>query len=220
VAAAVSLSPAAVSLALRGKVGVSEATRTRVFDAAKTLGYRPIAGVSRQHQKQMTIGLVIKAVYGDAPEANRFYAPVLAGIEESCRAHRMNLMLATMPVDEHYYPMEVPRIVTDRTCDGLIVVGAHLSRATAELLRHAPPSVLVDVFGRRRVCLRFDRDGQHRRGPDRNRASSFEGTPQHRHPGNRAADVSQHPAAAPGLQAGPVRGRPGSPLHRRPVLAT
>ena len=146
VAAAVSLSPAAVSLALRGKVGVSEATRTRVFDAAKTLGYRPIAGVSRQHQKQMTIGLVIKAVYGDAPEANRFYAPVLAGIEESCRAHRMNLMLATMPVDEHYYPMEVPRIVTDRTCDGLIVVGAHLSRATAELLRHAPPSVLVDAY--------------------------------------------------------------------------
>ena len=80
VAAAVGLSPAAVSLALRGKPGVSEATRARVVEAARLLGYRPVAGASRQHQKPMTIGLVIKAVHGDSPEANRFYAPVMAGI--------------------------------------------------------------------------------------------------------------------------------------------
>ena len=94
----------------------------------------------------MTIGLVIKALHGDAPEANRFYAPVMAGIEESCRLHHMDLMLATMPVDEHYYPIDVPRIVTDRTCDGLIVVGAHLSQGTAAILRAAPPVVLVDAY--------------------------------------------------------------------------
>jgi DNA-binding LacI/PurR family transcriptional regulator len=146
VAAAVGLSPAAASLALRGKPGVSEATRARVVEAARSLGYRPLAGVSRQHQKPMTIGLVIKAVHGDSPEANRFYAPVMAGIEESCRTHRMDLMLVTMPVDQHYYPIEVPRIVTDRTCDGLIVVGAHLSMATADILRGAPPAVLVDAY--------------------------------------------------------------------------
>lgn len=146
VAAAVGLSPAAVSLALRGKVGVSESTRARVVEAARTLGYRPLSGISRQHQKPLTIGLVIKALNGDAPEANRFYAPVMAGIEESCRTHRMNLMLATMPVDEHYFPLEVPRIVTDRTCDGLVVVGAHLSQGTAEILEAAPPVVLVDAY--------------------------------------------------------------------------
>jgi LacI family transcriptional regulator len=146
VAAEVGLSPAAVSLALRGKIGVSEVTRARVLEAAQTMGYRPVTGMARQHQKPMTIGLVIKAVHGDSPEANRFYAPVMAGIEESCRLHRMDLMLATMPVDQHYYPIEVPRIVTNRTCDGLIVVGAHLSRATAEILRSAPPAVLVDAY--------------------------------------------------------------------------
>ena len=146
VAATVGLSPAAVSLALRGKTGVSEATRARVVEAAQTIGYRPVTGMARQHHKPMTIGLVIKAVHGDAPEANRFYAPVMAGIEESCRIHRMDLMLATMPVDQHYYPIEVPRIVTNRTCDGLIVVGAHLSAATADILRSAPPAVLVDAY--------------------------------------------------------------------------
>lgn len=146
VAAAVGLSPAAASLALRGKVGVAEETRARVVEAAETIGYRPVTGMARQHRRPMTIGLVIKAVHGDAPEANRFYAPVMAGIEESCRLHRMDLMLATMPVDQHYYPIEVPRIVTNRTCDGLIVVGAHLSQTTAEVLRNAPPVVLVDSY--------------------------------------------------------------------------
>jgi LacI family transcriptional regulator len=146
VASAIGLSPAAVSLALRGKPGVSEATRARVVEAARSLGYRPVAGVSRQRQKPLTIGLVIKAVNGDSPEANRFYAPVMAGIEESCRSHVMNLMLATMTVDENYFPIEVPRLVTDRTCDGLVVVGAHLSLATAEILRGAPPAVLVDAY--------------------------------------------------------------------------
>jgi DNA-binding LacI/PurR family transcriptional regulator len=116
------------------------------MEAARTLGYRPVPILSRQRQKPMTIGLVIKAVHGDSPEANRFYAPVMAGIEESCRAHGLDLMLATMPVDQHYFPIEVPRIVTDRTCDGLVVVGAHLSKATAEILEAAPPSVLVDAY--------------------------------------------------------------------------
>lgn len=146
VAAVVGCSSAAASLALRGETGVSDATRARVIDAARSIGYQPPAGASRKRKKPMTIGLVIKAVHGDSPEANRFYAPVMAGIEESCRRHRMDLMLATMPVDQHYYPIEVPRIVTDRTCDGLIVVGAHLSQATAEILRDAPPLVLVDAY--------------------------------------------------------------------------
>jgi LacI family transcriptional regulator len=146
VAAVVGCSSAAVSLALRGEKGVSDATRERVIAAARNIGYQVSAGTSRKRQKPLTIGLVIKALHGDSPEANRFYAPVMAGIEESCRRHKMDLMLATMPVDQHYYPLEVPRMVTDRTCDGLIVVGAHLSQATAEILKDAPPVVLVDAY--------------------------------------------------------------------------
>jgi LacI family transcriptional regulator len=146
VAAAVGLSPAAVSLALRGKQGVSEATRDRVAEVARSLGYRTPITVTRQLGKPLTIGLVIKTVQGDSPEANRFYAPVMAGIEENCRLHRMDLMLATMPVDAQYQPLEVPRIASDRTCDGLIIVGAHLPPTMAEILEQAPPAILVDAY--------------------------------------------------------------------------
>jgi LacI family transcriptional regulator len=51
-----------------------------------------------------------------------------------------------MPVDDQYYPLEVPRLVTERACDGLIVIGTHLSSATTDLLLGGPPVVLVDAY--------------------------------------------------------------------------
>ncbi len=85
VAAAVGLSPAAVSLALRGKPGVSETTRERIVEASRSLGYRPLSHTTRHHQGPLTVTLVIRALHGDSPGANRFYGPVLAGVEERCR---------------------------------------------------------------------------------------------------------------------------------------
>jgi LacI family repressor for deo operon, udp, cdd, tsx, nupC, and nupG len=146
VAAAAGLSPAAVSLALRGKPGVSEATRARVIEVSRGLGYRPISNDSRHHHKPLTITLVIRTLHGNAPDANRFYGPVLGGIEESCRRRHTRLMLAIMPVDQFNYPIEVPRGVNDNSSDGLIFVGAHFTRATSMMLEGAPPAVLVDGY--------------------------------------------------------------------------
>ena len=146
VAAATGLSPAAVSLALRGKPGVSEDTRRRVLDVSRSLGYRPVSGDSRQHHKPLTITLVIRTLHGNAPDANRFYGPVVGGIEESCRRRHTRLMLAIMAVDEFNYPIEVPRGVNDNTSDGLIFVGAHFTPSTGQMLEGAPPAVLVDAY--------------------------------------------------------------------------
>jgi LacI family transcriptional regulator len=145
VAAAVGLSPAAVSLALRGKPGVSDATRERVMEASRSLGYRPSSSASRHH-KPMTVTLVIRALHGDSPAANRFYGPVLAGVEERCRRLHIRLILAIMPVDQHNHPIEVPHAVTDQLSDGLIFVGAHFARTTEQLLEATQPAVLVDAY--------------------------------------------------------------------------
>jgi LacI family transcriptional regulator len=146
VAAAVGLSPAAVSLALRGKPGVSDAARKRVVEASRSLGYRPSSTISHRHQGPLTVTLVIRALHGDSPGANRFYGPVLAGVEERCRRLHIRLMLAVMPVDEYNHPVEIPHAVTDRFSDGLIIVGAHLAGATSQLLEGAQPAVLVDAY--------------------------------------------------------------------------
>lgn len=146
VALAAGVSPAAVSLAIRGEPGVSSETRERVVETARRLGYRGVSRTSARRARQVTIGLIIKAPVGDAPEVNRFYAPVMTGIEEICRIREVDLLFAAMPVDEQYYPLEVPRLVTERACDGLIVVGAHLSSGTSMLLKDGPPAILVDAY--------------------------------------------------------------------------
>lgn len=146
VAQVAGVSPAAVSLAIRGEPGVSRETRDRVVETARRLGYRGTARSTPRRTRQLTIGLVIKAPHGDAPEVNRFYAPVMAGIEEICRIREVDLLFAAMSVDEEYYPLEVPRLVTERACDGLIVVGAHLSHGTTVLLEDGPPAILVDAY--------------------------------------------------------------------------
>ena len=147
VAQAASVSPAAASLAIRGEPGVGTETRERVVATARRLGYRGVSRTAaRGRNRQTTLGLVIKAPQGDAPEVNRFYAPIMAGIEEMCRVREVDLLFAAMPVDSEYYPLEVPRLVTERMCDGLIVVGAHLSHGTTLLLEEGPPAILVDAY--------------------------------------------------------------------------
>lgn len=146
VAARSGVSPAAASLAIRGEPGVSRETRDRVLATARQLGYRGVSRPSPRRAKAVTVGLIIKAPVGDAPEANRFYAPVMAGIEELCRVRDIDLLFAAMPVDSDYYPLEVPRLVTDRAADGLIILGAHLSAGTASALAEWPPAILVDAY--------------------------------------------------------------------------
>ena len=146
VARATGVSAAAVSLAVRGEPGVSRETRERVVETARRLGYRGVSRSSQRRTRQLTIGLIIKSPVGDAPDVNRFYSPVMAGIEEICRIREVDLLFAAMPVDDDYYPIEVPRLVTERAMDGLIVVGAHLSHGTTALLEDGPPAVLVDAY--------------------------------------------------------------------------
>ncbi len=141
------VSPAAASLALRGEPGVSRVTRERVSEVARRLGYRSVGRGHGRRGRPVTLGMIIKApAQGDVPEVNRFYAPIMAGVEGMCREREADLLFAHMPVDDEYHPLEVPRLVTERACDGLIVIGAHLSQGTAALLEDGPPAVLVDAY--------------------------------------------------------------------------
>lgn len=145
-AAALDLSPAAVSLALHGKAGVSDATRARVIEASRRMGYRPAAAVARRSHDPMTVTLVIRAL-PDQPTTNVFYGPILSGIEERCRGLDIRLVFAIMPVDEHNHPLEIPRSVTDHRTDGLILVGADIGPRWGSMLGGGrPPTVLVDGY--------------------------------------------------------------------------
>ena len=146
VAAATSLSPAAASLALHGKPGVSAATRQRVIEAAHRLGYRTETLSARRRSDPMTVALAIRALPEQAT-ANVFYGPILSGIEEQCRAHKIRLVFTIVPVDEHNHPLEMPRAVTEHRTDGLILVGTDFGpRAASQFSSGGLPTVLVDAY--------------------------------------------------------------------------
>ena len=139
-----------VSLVLRDRPGVGLETRQRVMDVAKDLGYIAKKPISPYTPALRNIGLILKADPDRIPEANRFYSHVVAGIEMVCRRGQMNLLYATLTVDEDSYPLELPRILAEEdAADGLLLLGAFVNRALIQVIeRRSTPIVLVDAYAR------------------------------------------------------------------------
>lgn len=144
------VSPATVSLVLRDKPGVGTDTRKRVWETARMMGYVPPASRnSMEPSAEMRhIGLVIKLNPDDfRPNANLFYSQVLAGIEQICRSQRSHLLFASMQVDKYNRPIDIPRLITDDTVDGILLVGIQLNADLQAHLRQInTPTVLVDAY--------------------------------------------------------------------------
>jgi LacI family transcriptional regulator, galactose operon repressor len=142
------VSLATVSLVLRDKPGITEETRRRVIDTARSLGYqrRPQAGSVALLDLQQ-IGVIVKTRPDDQPQANPFYAPVLAGVEAMCRKSQINLLYATVPVDLDNHPLALPRMLLEDQIDGVLLVGAFVDHTIEHMLRQRnTPVVLVDAY--------------------------------------------------------------------------
>ncbi len=142
------VSLATVSLVLRDKPGVNDDTRQRVMTAARNLGYRKRPSITINGSRNLRlVGLVNKMRSHDTPLTNPFYAPVVAGIEVACRRQQINLLYATVPVDEDNHPQELPRMLLEDDLDGLLLVGAFVDSTIARLMeRRVTPTVLVDAY--------------------------------------------------------------------------
>ncbi len=94
-----------------------------------------------------TAGLVVKMEPNLPPRDNPFYSHVIDGIEESCQRYQINLLFATLLVDEYNMPVEAPDILTNQDADGFMMVGAFIGEAITSLTSIKPrPIVLVDAY--------------------------------------------------------------------------
>ena len=87
------ISPATVSYALNDKPGVGAATRQRVLEHAREVGWTPHSGAQALRRgRSGNIGLVLVR---DPEEVSRepFYASVTAGIESATSAHGYELLI-------------------------------------------------------------------------------------------------------------------------------
>ncbi|MBK8988956.1 MAG: LacI family DNA-binding transcriptional regulator [Chloroflexi bacterium] len=148
IAEACQVSPSTVSLVLNGKPGVSTETRTRVLEAARTLGYLPSLSPTPARNRQLTaVGLVVKSEPGLLPTANPFYSQIITGVDDACRDMGINLLFAMLPVDENNLPPRLPPLMENSNLDGLLMVGAFVDQTMHAFLgQRNLPIVLVDGY--------------------------------------------------------------------------
>jgi DNA-binding LacI/PurR family transcriptional regulator len=143
VAAVAGVSISAVSLALNGKPGVSAAKRARVLRTVQELGYvrnghRPATGTR-------VLGVLMETL--SIPAAHdRFYAEIVAGIEEAAQrlGYRLLLHLYRPGVD----PIGDIRSLMGRDIQGLIIAngGDVTDEVIAGIARGRTPLVLVENY--------------------------------------------------------------------------
>jgi LacI family transcriptional regulator len=146
-----SASRTTVSLVLRDKPGIGTETRQRVWAAARALGYqRPAPPPIAPGQGVLNIALIQRSRRRAAdvrlPGVNAFYSWVLAGIEAAARPQRMNLLYATLEVDEDNQPLDFPEHLLSQRLDGILLIGSFAQETIAEVARSdANAIVLVDA---------------------------------------------------------------------------
>ncbi len=147
IADATGVSLAAVSLALNGRTGVSDATRERVLAAASELGYVR-RGERQSRQARGFIGFVIEQlpfpVFSDI-----FYGDVVHGIDQE--AHELGFSTG-FTVVEGGQPAEaqakVRQMLVGNRVRGLIVIGGSnlIDELVRDLAQQAAPLVLLDNY--------------------------------------------------------------------------
>ena len=139
------VSIATVSLALNNRPGVAPETRARVLEAASQVGY-PLKAVN-EGERLRALGMLVKTISGQPPQANPFYSQVMIGIEQACRRQGIDLLFATLPVDAGNHPTETPAMLSNEKLDGLLLVGAFMDKTLAALDgRRRLPLILVDAY--------------------------------------------------------------------------
>lgn len=139
VAAEAEVSIASVSLYLNHKPGLSDATRKRIGEAVRRLGYSPRRGNS-QASGATFIGLLVEKLPLSA-FSDMFYGDVIQGMEHRARELGYHIALATVEPGS-----ELPRLIAERNIAGMIMLGGGdinedlISRVLEEEL----PVILVD----------------------------------------------------------------------------
>jgi LacI family transcriptional regulator len=140
VAALAGVSRTTVSFVLNGRdVGISAATRQRVLDAARELGYHPSAPARQlAGGRSHTIGLVLRQspeqVAGDA-----FLAELIRGLTGAARSAGFRVIVETLGHDGE----RLSELVGSRRVDGLVLSGPRFGEPELDALVRSHVPVVV-----------------------------------------------------------------------------
>lgn len=144
IAKQVDLSPAAVSLALRGDSSIPPETRRRILAVAEELNYEYVPqGQKVAKVRVRRLAFVVKN-YGDEPVTNNpFYGYILSGAEQICREQHVSLSFVLLP---HEYPVteDLPLVLL-QDLEGILITSPYPKAFIKRISRESGcPLVLID----------------------------------------------------------------------------
>ena len=133
-----------VSKALNDKDGVSDELRSKIKEAAQTLGYRPNhAAKSLKTQRAYNVGILIANRYVDSQEA--YYFSVCAEIiKKLMELGYSGIMEILMKQDEK--EINMPNMYMDRKVDGIVVLGQLEESYLKTLEKIDIPLIYLDFY--------------------------------------------------------------------------
>ncbi len=139
------VSPATVSNALNGRVGVSKAVQAQILSIAQEMGYQPLR---ETHRSSKHVRLIIYKSHGMVVMDTPFFAELTESIQLECRRVNLELLISHISVREDAdYAGQIRSFCTEE-CAGVILLGTEMS---VEELRqftglNTPVIVLDNIF--------------------------------------------------------------------------
>ncbi|HIS45986.1 MAG TPA: LacI family DNA-binding transcriptional regulator [Candidatus Scybalocola faecigallinarum] len=145
------LSPAAVSMALNHKPGVSTTTRRLVFDAAEKYGY-DFSRITEKHPVPGSIYLVIYKKHGAVVTDTPFFSQISEGISLECKRQEYNLKVNYIYEDDDVIQRQLEDMRSSDCC-GMILLGTEMTdRDLRPFLKLPSPVVLLDTYFESAAC--------------------------------------------------------------------
>lgn len=148
------LSTATVSHALNGTRAVSAASREKVLQAAKLIGYRPNkAARMLRTQKSNTIAIIIPNDLKNV-NANYFYMDVMMGVRKKVFETQYELIVSSYdPYDSADRSLPAAQVLRQHWVDGVIVVPSSRSQKQIRAIEELElPYVLLDRKSDSKSC--------------------------------------------------------------------
>lgn len=141
IAALAGVSPAAVSLVINGKKGVSEKTRAHVKNVLQEHNYSPTPQLRKG--SRCSIRFIKYTTHGMAVEENQgFIASIIDKIECECRRYSYNLIMCGC---DNSTVKETFNMIAKDPLDGVILLGTEFEASQLELLQKIDaPLIVID----------------------------------------------------------------------------
>ncbi|MDO4345076.1 MAG: LacI family DNA-binding transcriptional regulator [Eubacteriales bacterium] len=137
------VSPAAFSLIINQKPGVSDALRNRVVSELKRMGYGHLLKEVQPEKRDDNIGFVVYRKHGEILDLQPFFLLLMENIERRARQQDFNILFFT--VDGCQPVLQQIQMLNERNVSGLLIFATEMGEEDMTYLRELDrPYVIMD----------------------------------------------------------------------------